>query len=422
MYNYPMKKFFGLSLLLLGSLLFAESFTDIERRRDQYLSDPGYFIAPVPYSLPGIGTGLMGLGFMNNVNETQTDVVLYGVGGDVTGYGFAVADLYLIDKHLKFELLHSGFDKASIQSFSTRGMESARDDYINVEVGSMSFTGLRTTASFYEKMVEFYAMAYLNSFKLKSLKDKEGNTILDASDSKEQKSNLYIGGFMIDYTDDRLDPRRGVRFDAGLDYSPRENGDSADYYVTNYNLTGYLPVGKRSSWVFNYFRSDAHVISKGESDFDTLSETFGLECDTLSDPLQKQQCESYVYNAIAANTRGSATGLGGRSRLRSYKEGRYSEAHTEFLGTEFRWNITQEMTPFDIWFMKDIRTGVQAAFFYEVGTVAESASQLWKSRRPSYGAGARVVMASGLVYRVDAAHGREGVEVTVIVNYPWEIF
>ena len=40
-------------------------------------------------------------------------------------------------------------------------------------------------------------------------------------------------------------------------------------------------------------------------------------------------------------------------------------SYSIFLGSEFRWNLTEEFSPFDIWFAKGIRTNVQIAFFAE---------------------------------------------------------
>ncbi len=129
-----------------------------------------------------------------------------------------------------------------------------------------------------------------------------------------------------------------------------------------------------------------------------------------------------IYNQILANKNGTSTTLGGRTRLRSYPEMRFSGAHSEFFGSELRWNWTEESTPFDLFFMKDIRTSVQSALFYEKGSVAESVSDLGKNEKKSYGGGLRVVTGAGLVYRLDIAYGDEGYQYTMILNYPWELF
>ena len=127
-----------------------------------------------------------------------------------------------------------------------------------------------------------------------------------------------------------------------------------------------------------------------------------------------------VNNLISQRTYGTSTSLGGDLRLRSFPQGRYQGAHTAFIGAEYRWNILQEAIPFDYYIWKDVRTGIQVAFFAELGTVSETPSQLWKESRYSVGTGLRLVAASGAVYRADIATGKEGAEFVVIFYYPWE--
>ena len=119
------------------------------------------------------------------------------------------------------------------------------------------------------------------------------------------------------------------------------------------------------------------------------------------------------------NQYGTAGSLGGASRLRSYAGGRFSGAQVEFRGAEFRWNFTDENKPFDLLFIRDVRTGVQLPFFYEEGSVADTSEQLWDEKRTSQGAGVRLVTSSGFVYRFDLATGQEEREVILFVDYPW---
>lgn len=411
-----------LTFLFFSFYLYAEFFSTIERRRPQFLKDYGYFAAPVPYSIPGVGEGLALFAMGNNIYKTQTDLLFHLIDGDVGGYGFGLGDLYLVDEHFKIDIFQNRFNKASIQSYSSRGMDSNKDDYLNIQIKESQFTALRATASFYKKMVEFYLMNYINRFSFDSLTDKNGLLILGADNGSTYDIRSYIFGFMIDYTDDRVDPRRGIRFDASADYAPTDEAGSADFFVLNYNTTLYLPLGKRSTWAFNYFRSDAHVIHEGTTDYDTVASDMGPDCTLIADLTQRNRCESVINNTVSANKYGTATSLGGRGRLRSYPEGRFKGAHVEFYGTELRWNLTGERKPFDIWFMKDIRTALQTAFFYERGSVADKLSELGSNERESYGVGVRMITASGLVYRLDLAQGNEGFETTMFINYPWEIF
>lgn len=95
------------------------------------------------------------------------------------------------------------------------------------------------------------------------------------------------------------------------------------------------------------------MIDKGETDFNIVEDNLGVDCSsTLLDIEGKINCQNLVNNQILANKNGTSTSLGGRSRLRSYGESRFSGAHTEFYGSEFRWNIVDDSKPFDIYFMK----------------------------------------------------------------------
>ena len=148
---------------------------------------------------------------------------------------------------------------------------------------------------------------------------------------------------------------------------------------------------------------------------DDLRANYGCTAgDPCDDSLQKLARDTELRRKY-----GTASSLGGSSRLRSYAGGRFSGAHTEFYGYEFRWNLTDENTPFDLYFIKDFRTGFQLAFFYETGTVAEQREDLWTKSRNSTGLGARLVTGSGFIYRFDVATGSEGAETTLFVDYPW---
>jgi hypothetical protein len=188
-----------------------------------------------------------------------------------------------------------------------------------------------------------------------------------------------------------------------------------------YNATAYFPLGKHSTWLFNYFRSDAHVLRQGETDPLVIDKDQRLNCSSLSGD-DRTRCEQIVQNIVAANTYGTATGLGGTGRLRSYPDGRFLGAHTVFYGTEVRWTLTEEAHPFDIFIAKDVRTVLQVALFYEMGSVADKRDELGDIYHSSYGAGFRMVTASGIVLRADVATGREGMETTIIFGYPWESF
>jgi len=391
-----------------------------DRRKSQFSKDFGYALFPYPYSLPGIGSGVGLVGGVMNVADTYTDA--YGIifTGDVRGTSFGLADLHIIPRHLILDIGYSTVSEATIQSYGKRGMGTDRNDYRLIEFGDTEFFGGRMNASFLDRRYEVYGAYYEGAMRLKSIRDRDGTVIIEASDSPRERGRTALFGARLDVTDDFNDPRRGIRVDVSRSQSP-QSGSGPDFYVVDLNTTAYLPLGPRSTWAFNSFRSDAVVRKQGVTDLAKLQQEQGLKCDTITDPEQRRFCIEVVDNQIAGNTYGTATSLGGFSRLRSYSQGRYKGAHTRFYGTEVRWNMTDERTPFNIFIMKDIRTSVQVAVFYETGTISDLRSDLGTTWRDSYGAGVRMVTASGIVFRGDLGFGSEGIVPEIFIGYPWEI-
>jgi len=427
-----MKLFFALCFLILfipaaavadGSTVSASADSSVfaDRRKEQFESSFAYAIFPLPYVLPGIGRGLALGGGAMNISNTYTDA--YGVvyGGDVEGAAVGLSDIHLIPRTLILDVGVGAVSKASIQNYIERGMNSDKNNYLLIEVNNSEYFGGRLTGTFIERRFELYGAWYGSASKLSRILDKDGNVIVEAQDASRHRSHTTLVGARVDLTDDYDDPRSGARFDISRSATP-PNGSGPDFAVMDYNLTVYLPFGKRNTWAFNYLRSDAVVFSKGETDPLKIQTEQGINCmDPLLTPQQQQYCNDEVNIMVANNTYGTATSLGGFSRLRSYSQGRYRGAHTQFYGTEFRRNLTDESTPFDIFFVRDIRTSLQVAAFYEIGSTADQFTNVGKTWRESYGLGFRMVMASGAVFRADIANGRDGFAPAIFFGYPWEI-
>jgi hypothetical protein len=391
------------------------------RRKEQFQKSYGYALFPYPYSLPGLGQGIGLVGGAMNVADTYTDVYGMIFTGDVTGTALGVADIHLIPKTLIVETGFGSLSKASIQSYAQRGMNTDKNDYRLIEFADTVYYGLRTTATFFDRRFEMYGAWYEGSMIMKNILNKNGNVIVPIDDPKRGRGHNTLFGVRLDLTDDYGDPRRGFRIDVTRTQSPPRNS-GADYYIMDYNTSAYIPIGRRSTWAFNFLRSDAVVLRSGLTNTTDITNAQGLNCDKPGlTPDQKSFCDEVINNMIADNKYGTATQLGGFSRLRSYSQGRYKGAHTLFYGTEIRWNLTDETTPFDIFVMKDVRTAVQVAAFYEMGSTADIRSELGDIWRDSYGLGLRVVTASGVVFRGDLAFGREGFEPEVFIGYPWEL-
>lgn len=391
-----------------------------ERRRAQFLNEPGYAVFPYFYTLPGIGLGYGILGAVTNVGGSYTDIAATAFTGDADGQALGVNAIHLIDRTLVLDLGGARFSRTTIQSYAQRGMSSGKDAYSLAEFGDSYFGGARLTATFLERRLEGYIGYYGGSARLDALRERDGAVIALSQKSPHYNFTVAILGARLDATDDYIDPRRGARLEPSVWRTPRQ-GSGPDFYFTDLNATAYLPLGRRSTWAFNYFRSDTFVLNRGQTDPDALGRELGLDCAAVPDESRRAECRRYLDSLAAENANGTATSLGGYRRLRSYPEHRYRGAHIEFFGTEVRWNLTDEVKPFDIYIMRDIRTAVQVAFFYEAGSVADTYGGVWSIVRQSYGSGLRIVTASGLVYRLDLAAGDEGWQPSVFFQYPWEL-
>ena len=390
-----------------------------ERRRSQFMNDPGYYVFPMPYSIPGVGEGIGVVGIGMNMGRSYTDMYGFALAGGLKGGGLGVTDIHLLPQRVILDVTAIRFGTSTITSYSKRGMETDKHDFSYLQFDNYWFAGGRLTATYFDRMFEVYGGGYKIGSELDKILDQNGTTLQEIQGSPKWRTDMYGVGVRGDLTDDYYDPRKGVRLDVSRWWSPPPSTDNPDFYRMEYSASVFLPLGRRSTWVFNYFRSDAHVLRQGTTNRDDVKLQQNLDCSTWIDPVK---CEQVVDNIVAGNTYGTATGLGGTSRLRAYPSDRYSGAHTVFYGTEVRWNLTEEAHPFDIFIAKDVRTVLQVAAFYELGSVADKREDLGDVYRPSYGGGFRMVTASGIVFRADVASGREGIETTIIFGYPWESF
>ena len=72
-----MKYLLNISFACLIILLNGSTYGfEIERRREMFTKQYGHLFVPLPYSLPGLGEGLLFIGNFGNIADTTTDLSL----------------------------------------------------------------------------------------------------------------------------------------------------------------------------------------------------------------------------------------------------------------------------------------------------------------------------------------------------------
>ena len=408
----------GVFIVTLCFLLFFISLDSVafDRRQSQFKSDSSYLILPAPYSAPGVGQGIAFTGMAANIADTYLDLVVMKATGDAEGLLLGIYDFHLISETLILDIDHTSVSKVAFNNYSARGMDTEKDDFTILNFNQQIEKYGKLRLSLFERRVEM-SIKYTNTeATINKIFDNEGNLQTEFDNPSPQSMEKTTASFLLDLTDDYLDPRKGVRIEVQKSNSPPTSESESDYYIVDKKLNFYIPFGDRFVWAFHAMTSDAEVTKTGVTGPDNIANELGLSCvyDTCT-----QNEKNLIERIIVERERGTATTLGGFNLLRSYPLDRFQGAHVGYLSTEFRFNFSDKVTPFDFWIWKDISTSIQWVMFYDLGTVAETQQDLWKDSANSIGTGIRMIAGSGYVYRADWATGKEGSNVTVVFAYPW---
>lgn len=407
-----------IKLIILLSLTSLSSLANSWRREETFDYTPSHFIYPLASEVPGLGS-TAGAGLtVNNMFGTDTDFTGVHATGDFRISLATILNIHLLKERLVLDVGSYSYDVAAIQ-FS-RGPKSSKSDYILPQVeGAGSFGQL--TLNFNERMFEFFVRGQGDESTVKAVYSAEGKKFSNVDNEKMKVTSIDYGA-ILDFTDHRYDPRRGLRFEALLKNPGNDDAYTSTISILDANVTAYIPLGSSSTWAFNYYQSDAIIQKQASTDVGTLRGQLSLGCDAIMDSAAKAECEATedqrVEDRLAYNKYGRATPLGGSQRLGSFENGRFYAGHSRFIGSEIRWNLNQENSDFNYFIIKGVRTGFQLAFFAGVGGVADELKDLDYSLS-SYGAGGRVIFKGGTVFRCDWATGKEGDKVTLFVDYPW---
>ena len=388
----------------------------MDRRQAKFKSDSSYLILPVPYAVPGVGEGIAYTAMAGNFMDTNVDLVAMRATGAGEGTFIGLYDVHLIPEFLIVNIDYLDVSQFSVRNYAKRGINSDKDGYTLLALDNLKESFVDVRVSLFDRRLEVYQKKSQNETTIGQILDNKGEVQTTFANPQAMASEKTVQGITLDYTDDFLDPRQGIRLQSQSSHSPRINDSAADYLVKDTKLNLYFPLGKNSVWAVHGAMSDAEVTTAGQTDPDKIASELGLPC-AYADC--GQDAKDLIDRMIVEREKGTAATLGGMDSLRSFAMDRFQGAHSRYFSTELRINFANKVRPFDFWIWKDISTSIQWVTFYDVGTVAEEKSELWKQSANSLGTGIRMVTASGYVYRADVATGSEGPNVVMVFDYPW---
>ena len=388
---------------------------EIDRRREQFNKQYGQLFLPLPYSLPGLGTGLLLIGNFGNIADTTTDISAIGALGDAEFIFTFLDELFLAPELLYLQYLRAHGFKFAFQQYSSRGMNTSKNDFQYGIGNSWDLNAPTLKLTFMDRMLEIGLGINKQSGTFQKFVNpdesdptKQGETVATFDPGLEINiANKIEFSTRIDFTDDYKDPRRGIRNSLFIDRQTAKTSSEPSFDVVTNDLQIYIPVLEKSTIVFDLQISDAYVTKKGETNLEVLR-------------IKNGGNENLTNAELASNTNGTSLSLGGGDRLRSFPEGRFQGAHTIYYAAEFRWNYSSSGgEKLDLFFIQDLVEELQVALFIEQGSVSESKSELGKTVKTSVGSGFRFLSGSGNLYRGDFATGNEGPAFSVIIQYPW---
>ena len=420
--NFNARTGFAAGMLLIAALAFGTSAWGdddwaVPRRKDPFPAGESYLALLLPYSIPGIGSGV-GFVFYETNHWFPHRAYVVALTGDVQGTFTSIEQIPLINKRLLVDLFAANLGTVQFRNYTFRGMGTDGNRYTLLEYDRYNYYAPQLTLTEPNRRFDVYFQPSQSETRLTRVRDSSGHVISDFTDPPGIFARQYRAGLRLDLTDEYYDPRKGTRFVVEYNDSPRQSSIQPDFYTLDYRLSGYVPIGKRSTLALHSFQSDAIVRQTGETRAAALAQIDNLGCQPGDATCQASQT-ALINNDMAAHKNGTSTTLGGDTYLRGYPANRFQGAHTLYVSAELRINLTEEATPFDYFFFRDVRTGFQIAPFYEAGSVSETPGTLGDRWKDDGGVGIRLITASGSVYRADFAVGSEGFVPTLTVFYPW---
>lgn len=385
-----------------------------ERREILSQYEFGIFVFPILTQLPGIGSAYGAGATARNLYGTKTNLLGAMTFGDLQLKTVAANEIELIKDELFFGIYL--YDAVVPLRVFDRGPNSRENDYFFDD--QKAYGGaINLQYQIWERRIQLRGQA--GASRLARKVRSQNGTPFRNLDQGEHASINHALRLRLDFTDHYVDPRKGIRLDLNRAETADFDGNHSRFYTLGVSLTAFLPIARANTLALHFMRSGAHVYDRNSVSDAELRPRLSLSCGATNAECTATE-DARVKERIAENRYGTAQRLGGADTLRGFPSGRISGSQSIFYGSEFRWNLTDENTPFDFFIMRGVRSLIQVALFLEAGAASDPPQSVIDAPlRVDYGIGLRYGF-SGTFVRADLGHGTEGSQFTFLLGYPWE--
>ncbi len=150
--------------------------------------------------------------------------------------------VFVVPELIYFSGWKFNISKYGINSYSSRGMESEKDDF-NIIVGNkFEMDIFKVSLSLFERRLEAALLSQTQYGESHKILDSKGNLLNEIDPPQTFQGKKEGIELQLDWTDDFKDPRTGLRLKSTYDLNTSEDADSPEYYLTSHGLTFYQPV------------------------------------------------------------------------------------------------------------------------------------------------------------------------------------
>jgi len=352
-----------------------------DRRRDfEQREENVYMALPIIASIPGAGVFGGMLGSFSNIAGTGIDAAIveastFNSEADIHIRAWAFKELPLYVPGLTLEYWFGDINFSDYQSYLP-GRDSPK--FTIPSTGKIKYNFLRPALRLFKRRFNMtYNLVFFKGF-----------AVNGSGEEEEIAQHSASGNILLDFTDDVIDPKIGLR----LSYTNSMKAPESSFLGKNSsNESGFL--------------DDIETRQKEIIAYIPFTDQFTLVA------------FNQIFEAIGGENSGDVIS-GGSLSLRGYPGGRWSDRYGETRSLEGRYTVPTNLD-LDIYIVHGLLEGIQFAAFYETGQVApDKDNRLYEDLHRSYGVGVRLLL-EAIVLRADIADSDEGIQTHITIDQPF---